>query len=215
MITYTKNNIVHVDPEITEQQVMIYVGSPSHTVTPYDVYARYVVKAARIAFMRRQVPAEIHTCHRRIASIHHGSGPNGSVRFGDDMIPPDIYAVVDRKDEQRAIEALQHFSFRRHLHKPVSVIGNLWYNKTAPLAGTPSWSHTQGAWITGGTWPYVVDNALFIAQSLGLDTTKLEEYRNKRRAQRQQEITTWIRNTESRPRPSSTSPDSSGGSDRQ
>jgi hypothetical protein len=182
MRIYTKHNIVHHDPEITEDQVMVYVGAPSSSTTPYDVYARYVAKDARIALMRSQVKGEVHTCYRRIASVGVGSGPGGSVRFGDDMIPPEIYVVVDKADETKATCALHEYRRRRYLHKPISIAGNMWYDKGAPVEGTPSWCHTQGAWIRGGTWPHVVGNALFIAQVLGLDTTKLEKYQNKRRS---------------------------------
>ena len=168
---------------------MIYAGSPSSSTTPYDVYARYIVRDARIALMRCQVQGEVHTCHRRIASVGVGSGPGGSVRFGDDMIPPEIYVVVDKADKSKATSALYDYRRRRYMHKPVSVVGNLWYNQRAPIEGTPSWSHSQGAWVRGGTWPHVIDNAVFIAQGMGLDTTKLEEYQKKRREQRQQEIT--------------------------
>jgi hypothetical protein len=180
MRTYTEHNIVHVDPEITEDQVMIYAGSPSSSTTPYDVYARYIVHDVRIALMRRQVKGEVHTCHRRVAHVGYGSGPGGSVRLGDDMIPPEIYAVVDKEDKDKATCALRDYNHRRYLHKPVSISGNLWYDRGAPVEGTPSWCHSQGAWVRGGTWPHVIDNAVFIAQTLGLDTTKLEEYRKRR-----------------------------------
>jgi len=182
MRIYTEHNIVHHDPEITEDQVMIYAGSASSSATPYDIYARYIVRDARIALMRRQVKGEVHTCHRRIAHVGYGSGPEGSVRFGDDMLPPEIYVVVDKEDKDKATRALYDYSRRRYLRKPVSIVGDLWYNNGAPVEGTPSWYHSLGAWVRGGTWPHVVANAIFIAQELGRDTSKLEEYQIRRRA---------------------------------
>ncbi|GAA5127192.1 hypothetical protein JIN84_09005 [Luteolibacter yonseiensis] len=88
--TTTENNLVSVNPVIRDDQALICIGTPSDTVTPYDVYARMIAKDARIAFSRAGVPAAVVTCHRRIASVGYGTGPGGARRFGDDMLPDDV-----------------------------------------------------------------------------------------------------------------------------
>lgn len=169
MNIYTLHNIIHHDPEVTEDQVLIHLGTPSYTVTPYDTYARYIAKDASKAFMRAGIPAEIHLCHRRIASVGWGSGQGGCVRFGDDMLPPDVQAVVAKVDEERAKTAWEDWQARRHFRRPVSVSGALWYESKGD----------QGIWHRGGTWPYVVRNAIALAKFLGKPWDKLEQYASK------------------------------------
>lgn len=173
-----KNNVVEIDPVISNEQALLFLGSPSHTVTPYDIYARFISDDARIAFARAGIPAKVVSCHREVASLHHGSGPEGMVRFGDKMMPPHVQAIIAKEDGEKARPAWDAFQKRKFIRKPVSVIGNQWYDDTAHNPGTPTW-HNQGqtgAWITGGTWPHVVGNALEIAKALGKNTGRLETY---------------------------------------
>ncbi len=149
MRVYTNHNIIHHDPELEPGQALLFLGSPSRTVTPYDVYARYIAMDARICFMRARIPATIHTCHRRVAHVGYGSGRGGSVRFGDDMIPPDVQAVVAEQDMVVAREAWETYRFRRFLRKPFSIAGDLVYR--------------DGAWKKGDVSGAIRVNALAIA----------------------------------------------------
>lgn len=177
---YIEHGIVHVDPPLHEDETLIYLGSPSHTVTPYDVYARYIVKAAVLAFKRAQIDAEVVTCHRRRASVGFGTGPGGSVRFGDDMIPPDVQAIVHTVDAGRALKAWGDYHSRRFFYKPVSVIGNKWYDRSW-MTPCVTCSGGPGGWREGGTWPHVITNAIAIARHIGQSTEKLEAYAKKKK----------------------------------
>lgn len=178
--TTTENNLVSTNPVIRDDQALIHIGTPSHTVTPYDVYARFIVRDARLAFARAGVSAEVVTCHRRIASVGFGSGPGGAVRLGDDMIPPDVQAVIAIEDASRARQAWEEYKGRKYLQKPYSVIGNLWFDRDAERGGTAPWFGNTGAWVTGGAWSKTILNAIAIAHALGRNTSRLETYFSRR-----------------------------------
>lgn len=162
MNVYTKHNTIHHDPEITEGQALLYLGTPSHTTCPYDIYARLLAKDARTAFLRGGIQAEVHCCYRRISSLASGSGRGGGVRMGDDMLPPDVQAVVATEDYGRAARVWQEWQARRAFRRPVSVIGNLWWDGSS--------------WRRECTWPHVVTNALALAEFLQRDTKKIKAY---------------------------------------
>ncbi|MFT3991186.1 MAG: hypothetical protein QM680_07230 [Luteolibacter sp.] len=172
----TENNIVSTDPVIRDDQTLIYLGTPSHTTTPYDFYARMLVKEARIAFARVGIPAEIVSCPRRIASVGYGSGPGGAVRFGDDMLPPDVQAIVPQEYEEGARQAWEDHRARKYLPRPYSVIGDRWFDTRATRSGPEPWFGNSGAWVRGGAWNRTIHNAISIAKALGRDTGKLEAY---------------------------------------
>lgn len=166
---YNKHGITGSDPVITEDQALIYIGTPDRSTCPYDTYARIIENRARIAFMRAGIEATVVSCHRRIAHVGFGSGPGGARRFGDDMIPPDVQAIVRKEDAERASQAYEDFTGRWMLRKPFSVYGSRWYDKDANAPG-------HGAWVTGGAWTRVIVNAIAIAVALRKDTTKLKAY---------------------------------------
>ena len=143
---------MHVDPDVPEGSTLIQLGTPCHTTCPYDTYARYIANDARKCFLRAGIPAEIHTCHRRINRVTFGSGRGGAVRMGDDMLPPDVKALVATADVPAAQEAWEAYRFRKFFRRPTTVVGNLHY--------------TGDAWRRGGSWPYVCANALVIAVAL-------------------------------------------------
>ena len=159
----TANNSTRHDPEITEARAVIILGSPPSSTCPYDTYARMIVEEGRAVFRRAGIPVEVVTCHRRIASVGFGSGPGGARRFGDDMIPPDVQAVVSREDESRAREVWEEHQFRKYaVCRPFSIIGGkVW---------------TGQAWQSGGTWKFVITNAIATAAALGKPIGKLENY---------------------------------------
>lgn len=148
---------MHVDPDVPEGSTLIHLGTPCHTTTPYDTYARYIAKDAVKCFRRAGITAEVHTCHRRINRVSHGSGHGGAVRLGDDMIPPDVKALVATADVPAAEAAWEAYRFRKFFHRPTTVVGNLHY--------------TGATWRRGGTWPYVCQNALALAEALGKDAS--------------------------------------------
>ncbi len=152
MNTYIEHNIVHIDPDVPEGSTLIHLGTPCHTVCPYDTYARYIANDARKCFRRAGIAAEIHTCHRRINRVVVGSGSGGAVRMGDDMIPPDVKALVATPDIPAAEEAWEAYRFRKFFHRPTTVVGDLHY--------------TGGMWRRGGSWPRVCQNALALADAL-------------------------------------------------
>ena len=152
MNRYIEHNIMHVDPDVPEGSTLIHLGTPCHTTCPYDTYARYIANDAVKCFRRAGITAEIHTCHRRINRVTFGSGRHGAVRMGDDMLPPDVKALVATTDVQAARDAWEAYRFRRFFLKPVTVVGNMAY--------------VNDAWRKGGTWPYVRENALALAIAL-------------------------------------------------
>ena len=152
MNNYIEHNIMHGDPDVPEGSTLIHLGTPDHSVCPYDTYARYIANAAVKCFRRAGIAAEIHTCHRRINRVPFGSGRHGAVRMGDDMLPPDVKALVATADVPAAEEAWEAYRFRKFFNRPTTVVGKLHY--------------TAGAWRTGGSWPYVCANALALAEVL-------------------------------------------------
>lgn len=164
MNIYTKHGIIHHDPETAPDESMLYLGTPSHTVTPYDTYARMLEDDARKCFRRAGIAATVVSCHRRIASPI-GSGPGGSRRFGDDMLPPDVQAVVKTSDIETARDAWEEWTFRRSVSRPVSIAGNLTWNGTA--------------WTRGGVWPATIANALALCLALRRNPARLIAYANR------------------------------------
>ena len=180
MNVYTKHNTIHHDPEITKDQALLYLGTPCRTVCPYDTYARLIAKNARMAFMRGGVQAEVHCCHRRIAALSRGSGPGGGVRMGDNMLPPDVYAVVAAHDLKRAKTVWEDWQGRRFFNRPTSVVGELWYELGEIDPQFVKFEVRRGTWRRGGTWPHVVANAIALGNFLGRDTKKIEAYAARR-----------------------------------
>lgn len=176
MNIYTIHNTIHHDPEITEGQSLLYLGTPSHTTCPYDTYARMLANSARKAFQRGGVKAEVHCCHRRISSVGVGSGRGGAVRMGDEMLPPAVQAVVASEDLERAARVWEQWQARRFFSRPTTVVGNLWY----ATAAENSTFGGCGVWRRGGTWPHVITNAIAIAKFLGRDATKIKAYAARR-----------------------------------
>ena len=174
--TTTANNLVSIDPVPKDHETLIYLGTPCHTTPPYDTYARLIVRDARIAFARARIHAEVVSCHRRIATVGFGSGRDGAVRFGDDMLPPDVQAIVAKDDEARALRTWTEYQRRKFLPKPFSVLGHRWFNPDANHAGSPSWHGSGGAWVVGGAWIKTIHNAVGIATALGRDISRLEAY---------------------------------------
>lgn len=149
---YTKNRTLCIDPDTEPGQSLLYLGTPSASTCPYDHYARMIATDARKCFARAGIPATVHLCHRSI--VHPiGSGPDGAVRFGDDMLPPDVQAVVASEDVARAADAWETWQARRYFRRPFSVSGNLVWK--------------GDAWQRGGTWPFVIGNAVALAAALG------------------------------------------------
>lgn len=175
--TRTESNLVKIDPLIDDNQTMIYLGTPSHTTTPYDTYARMIVKDARIAFARASIPAEVLACHRRIARVGAGSGPGGAVRFGDDMLPPDVQAIVTVTNADRARQVWADYQKRKYIPKPFSIFDNRWFDRNSEVQGSASWFGAGGSWVKGGAWIKVILNAIVIAEALGRKTERLEAYR--------------------------------------
>lgn len=176
MSIYIKHNIHHVDPDLEDGQSLLFIGTPSPSTCPYYVYARMIADDAKKAFNRSKIKVSIHICSRRIHHLSHGTGPNFSVRLGDDMLPPDVLAVVATSDLEQAAGIWEAWQARRYFQRPVSVVGDLWYDvdSTNPVYGT------RGLWRRGGTWTHVIDNAIAIARFLGRDTRRLETYKNRR-----------------------------------
>lgn len=174
-----ENGIAGWDPDITEDQALLHLGTPSHSVCPYYTYENLLAKQGRIAFARSPIQAEIHVCHRRINRVGVGSGPGGSVRLGDDLIPADIKAVVAKVDLEAAREVWEDFQRRRYLNKPFSIFGDRWYDSTYDSASDNKWHQGSGRWRQGGAWPKVIENAIVIATALRRDTSKLEIYKQR------------------------------------
>lgn len=152
-------------PETQADESTLFLGSPCHTVCPYDVYARYIVEDGEKAFRRAKIPVRIQTCSRWKTSVVFGTGPGGSVRFGDAHMPPEVVAVVQTADLERASAAWEAYTFRKCLTRkhPIS-LGKYW---------------NGAAWIQGNTWGRVAENALEIARRLGKPLDKLTAYTTK------------------------------------
>lgn len=164
MNTYTKNGIIHIDPETAADETLFYLGTPGHTVTPYDVYARMIVGDARKCFRRAGILATVTACHRHIAHPM-GSSPGSSVRFGDDMLPPDVQALVKTTDLARVSAAWDEWTFRKYIRRPVSIAGDMTWNGKA--------------WTRGGVWKAVISNALAMCIALRRDPARIIAYANR------------------------------------
>lgn len=159
--TFTEHNIVHVNPIICSDEVLIRIGSPSSSTTPYDVYARFMHESAVQCFARAKIDAEVHTCHRRINRIAWGTGPEGQRRFGDDMMPPEIMAIVKVENKEAAESAWETFTFRKYgVNKPYCLGHHMWWDGSS--------------WKTGNTWPMVMANAAAIASALRLPFARID-----------------------------------------
>jgi hypothetical protein len=146
-------------PELEEGEVMIFIGSPDRSVVPWDTRAREIRRSACLAFNRGKVEAEVMICNRRALGAR-GTGPGGSRRFGDDHMPPEVWAIVRKQDAGRAEAVWENFTGRQYLKKPFYVHGDLHQDK-------------RGAWCRGGAWPKVVVNAIFLAGKIGASEDRI------------------------------------------
>lgn len=161
MTTTTKYGIATTRPDLAPGQAFLYIGTPCHTITPYDRYARLMADDASRALRRAGIPAEVTINFQRLLSPTR-SGPEGAIRFGDDMTPPEVAAIVATEDLDRARDAWETHTLRKYCQKPFHLTrGAYWTGKK---------------WQAGPTWPMVIANAIATACVMQMPLDRLVRY---------------------------------------
>ncbi len=97
----TERGIRYNEPVIPDGYVVVDAYIPSSTITPYDSYGNRRLKRCQDALAGEGIES-ISLVTRRTIVSPRGSGPGGSVRFGDDMLPGIYKTAVWKADEVRA-----------------------------------------------------------------------------------------------------------------
>ncbi|MFT4176024.1 MAG: hypothetical protein QM627_05155 [Luteolibacter sp.] len=117
-----ENYVVKVSPVIRGDQMLIHLASTSDSksTTPYED-ARQLKANARTVFARAGIPVVVVICDRLLAKVRSGSGsgPKGRVMPNDDMLPPDVQAIVAAEDAARAQQVWADYRFQC-LQDPIS-----------------------------------------------------------------------------------------------
>jgi len=120
--TYTKGNVKYVECLCPDGYTVIDEFTPTHTITPWDVYGYRHVNEISAVLSAREILHVVLTCDRTNL-VPWGTGPQGRVRFGDAMMPGTYSVAVpcDRvADAQAAMAA----------HK---VLVDAWLNNQGPM----------------------------------------------------------------------------------
>jgi hypothetical protein len=87
--------------EIPEGFRVLTIATCSSSITPYDVWASR--NARTIGDPLKEAGLDVrYVTQRRKRTTPTGSGPGGRVRFGDDMLPPNIHVIVPVAEFNRA-----------------------------------------------------------------------------------------------------------------
>ena len=73
--------------------------------TPWDYYGNKQHRTWTLIMAGAGVPCQIRTIRKK--RLHpHGTGPNGRVRFGDDMMPSEYHLCIPKRFHETAEKAL-------------------------------------------------------------------------------------------------------------
>jgi hypothetical protein len=110
---YTLNGVHVVEDVVPSQMVVVDEYTPSHTIAPWDYYGwkhcRPIVKRLR----NKGITATICETRKTIVSPT-GTGPNGSVRFGDNMLPSTYRICVNKYQAAYAKRLIVEFNQEIH-----------------------------------------------------------------------------------------------------
>lgn len=91
-------------PVLNDDECIYTWGSPCYTTCPYDVYERIMLERMSDVFSEAGIEFEPFLMHTRIANPV-GSGAGGAIRFGDNMTPASVCAIVKKPDWQKCDDA--------------------------------------------------------------------------------------------------------------
>lgn len=101
--TYTQNGIEYNEPEIPAGFVVIDSYTP-HSC-PWDCYGNRHLRECSNVMTEAGIEHAALVTHRRVCAPFP-SGPNGRVRFGDDMMPGEYRLAVPAAEAENASKAL-------------------------------------------------------------------------------------------------------------
>lgn len=100
-------------PELAPDEVLVVYGTPCHTTCPYDAYERIMAEQAEEAFADARMDVEIVVLHNRAAAALP-TGPGGRRRFGDDMMPGTVAAIVKAHQKEAAQKAVEDHKAKKY-----------------------------------------------------------------------------------------------------
>lgn len=110
----TEHGIIKSVPVLDDDECIYEWGRPSSSTCPYDVYERIMFDSMRKVLSDAGIDFEPFMMWQRIANPM-GSGSGGAVRFGDDMIPSVVCAIVKKSDWQKCDDAQADYIRKTYL----------------------------------------------------------------------------------------------------
>lgn len=104
---YVKNNCQYTEDITPKGMVEIDVYDPSPSTTPWDYYGMKHQREYRRVLHNAGIEHVVCLETRRLNLSPSGTGPGGSIRLGDSMMPHTYRIAVYEDDVNDAIQAIQ------------------------------------------------------------------------------------------------------------